>query len=59
MSNILTLREALGDIMSEEMADLNVFLMGEEAVVMRFSHGKSKGMLDEFGLQKSVRYSYH
>lgn len=50
MSNVLTLREALGEAMSEEMRrDPNVFLMGEEVAEYNGAYKVSKGMLDEFG----------
>ncbi len=47
---IKTMREALGEAMSEEMRrDANVFLMGEEVAQYNGAYKVSKGMLDEFG----------
>ena len=50
MSRIITMREALGEAMSEEMRrDDRVFLMGEEVAQYNGAYKVSKGMLDEFG----------
>ncbi len=47
---IKTIREALGEAMSEEMRhDKNVFLMGEEVAQYDGAYKVSKGMLEEFG----------
>lgn len=55
MSRILTLREALGEAMSEEMRrDENVFLMGEEVAEYNGAYKVSKGMLDEFGPKRVI-----
>jgi pyruvate dehydrogenase E1 component beta subunit len=55
MSRILTLREALGEAMSEEMRrDDNVFLMGEEVAEYNGAYKVSKGMLDEFGPRRVI-----
>ncbi len=55
MSKILTLREALGEAMSEEMRrDDRVFLMGEEVAEYNGAYKVSKGMLDEFGPMRVI-----
>ncbi|HRO08768.1 MAG TPA: pyruvate dehydrogenase complex E1 component subunit beta [Saprospiraceae bacterium] len=55
MSRILTLREALGEAMSEEMRrDETVFLMGEEVAEYNGAYKVSKGMLDEFGPKRVI-----
>ncbi len=55
MSRILTLREALGEAMSEEMRrDENVFLIGEEVAEYNGAYKVSKGMLDEFGAKRVI-----
>lgn len=46
----LTMREALGQAMAEEMErDNNVFLMGEEVGLYNGAYKVSKGLLDKFG----------
>ncbi|MBP6540602.1 MAG: pyruvate dehydrogenase complex E1 component subunit beta [Saprospiraceae bacterium] len=55
MSRILTLREALGEAMSEEMRrDESVFLLGEEVAEYNGAYKVSKGMLDEFGPKRVI-----
>lgn len=55
MSRILTLREALGEAMSEEMRrDESVFLMGEEVAEYNGAYKVSKGMLEEFGPKRVI-----
>ncbi len=55
MSNILALRDALNEAMSEEMRrDENVFLMGEEVAAYNGAYKVSKGMLDEFGPKRVI-----
>lgn len=55
MSRIITLREALGEAMSEEMRrDDKVFLMGEEVAEYNGAYKVSKGMLDEFGPKRVI-----
>lgn len=55
MSRILTLRDALGEAMSEEMRrDDNVFLMGEEVAEYNGAYKVSKGMLEEFGARRVI-----
>lgn len=55
MSRILTLRDALGEAMSEEMRrDDRVFLMGEEVAEYNGAYKVSKGMLDEFGPKRVI-----
>lgn len=55
MSRIITLREALGEAMSEEMRrDESVFLMGEEVAEYNGAYKVSKGMLDEFGPKRVI-----
>ncbi|KXK38253.1 MAG: pyruvate dehydrogenase complex E1 component subunit beta [Saprospiraceae bacterium] len=55
MAKVLTLREALGEAMSEEMRrDENVFLMGEEVAQYNGAYKVSKGMLDEFGPKRVI-----
>ncbi len=55
MSRIITLRQALGEAMSEEMRrDKNVFLMGEEVAEYDGAYKVSKGMLEEFGPQRVI-----
>ncbi|MBK8516337.1 MAG: pyruvate dehydrogenase complex E1 component subunit beta [Saprospiraceae bacterium] len=55
MSRILTLREALGEAMSEEMRrDESVFLMGEEVAEYNGAYKVSKGMLEEFGPRRVI-----
>ncbi len=55
MSRILTLRDALGEAMSEEMRrDENVFLIGEEVAEYNGAYKVSKGMLDEFGAKRVI-----
>ena len=47
MPRIITLREAIGEAMSEEMRrDDSVFLMGEEVAEYNGAYKVSKGMLD-------------
>lgn len=55
MSRIITLRDALGEAMSEEMRrDESVFLMGEEVAEYNGAYKVSKGMLDEFGPKRVI-----
>lgn len=55
MSRIITLREAIGEAMSEEMRrDENVLLMGEEVAQYNGAYKVSKGMLDEFGPKRVI-----
>lgn len=55
MPRILTLREAIGEAMSEEMRrDENVFLMGEEVAEYNGAYKVSKGMLEEFGPKRVI-----
>ena len=55
MAKILTLREALGEAMSEEMRrDESVFLMGEEVAEYNGAYKVSKGMLEEFGPKRVI-----
>lgn len=55
MSRIITLRQALGEAMSEEMRrDKNVFLMGEEVAEYDGAYKVSKGMLEEFGPKRVI-----
>jgi len=55
MSRIITLREAIGEAMSEEMRrDPNVLLMGEEVAEYNGAYKVSKGMLDEFGPERVI-----
>ncbi len=55
MSRVITLREALGEAMSEEMRrDENVLLMGEEVAEYNGAYKVSKGMLDEFGAKRVI-----
>ncbi|MCB0650409.1 MAG: pyruvate dehydrogenase complex E1 component subunit beta [Saprospiraceae bacterium] len=55
MSNILALRDALNEAMSEEMRrDENVFLLGEEVAAYNGAYKVSKGMLDEFGPKRVI-----
>ena len=55
MGRIITLREALGEAMSEEMRrDESVFLMGEEVAEYNGAYKVSKGMLDEFGPKRVI-----
>lgn len=55
MSRIITLREALGEAMSEEMRrDESVFLMGEEVAEYNGAYKVSKGMLEEFGPRRVI-----
>jgi len=55
MSRIITLRQALGEAMSEEMRrDQDVFLMGEEVAEYNGAYKVSKGMLDEFGPERVI-----
>ena len=55
MSRIITLREAIGEAMSEEMRrDDSVFLMGEEVAQYNGAYKVSKGMLDEFGPKRVI-----
>ena len=55
MSRIITLRDALGEAMSEEMRrDESVFLMGEEVAQYNGAYKVSKGMLDEFGPKRVI-----
>lgn len=52
---MITLREALGEAMSEEMRrDERVFLMGEEVAQYNGAYKVSKGMLDEFGPKRVI-----
>ncbi len=47
---VLTLREALGQAMAEEMArDKDIFLMGEEVAQYDGAYKVSKGLLEKFG----------
>ena len=55
MPRILTLRDALGEAMSEEMRrDETVFLIGEEVAEYNGAYKGSKGMLDEFGPKRVI-----
>lgn len=55
MSRVLTLRDALGEAMSEEMRrDPSVFLMGEEVAEYNGAYKVSKGMLEEFGPMRVI-----
>ena len=55
MPRILTLRDALGEAMSEEMRrDETVFLIGEEVAEYNGAYKVSKGMLDEFGPKRVI-----
>ena len=55
MSRILTLRDALGEAMSEEMRrDKDVVLMGEEVAEYNGALKVSKGMLKEFGPERCI-----
>ena len=55
MSRVITLREALGEAMSEEMRrDQDVFLMGEEVAEYNGAYKVSKGMLAEFGPERVI-----
>lgn len=55
MSRIITLRDALGEAMAEEMRrDENVFLMGEEVAEYNGAYKVSKGLLDEFGPKRVI-----
>jgi pyruvate dehydrogenase E1 component beta subunit len=55
MAKILTLREALGEAMSDEMRrDESVFLMGEEVAEYNGAYKVSKGMLEEFGPKRVI-----
>jgi pyruvate dehydrogenase E1 component beta subunit len=55
MARTLTLREALGEAMSEEMRrDDSVFLMGEEVAEYNGAYKVSKGMLEEFGPRRVI-----
>ncbi len=55
MGRIITLRQALGEAMSEEMRrDENVFLMGEEVAEYDGAYKVSKGMLKEFGPERVI-----
>ncbi|MFZ1704227.1 MAG: pyruvate dehydrogenase complex E1 component subunit beta [Saprospiraceae bacterium] len=55
MSRIITLRDALGEAMAEEMRrDENVFLMGEEVAEYNGAYKVSKGLLDEFGPRRVI-----
>lgn len=55
MAREITLREALGEAMSEEMRrDERVFLMGEEVAQYNGAYKVSKGMLDEFGPKRVI-----
>ncbi len=55
MSRIITLRDAIGEAMSEEMRrDESVFLMGEEVAEYNGAYKVSKGMLDEFGPKRVI-----
>ncbi len=55
MSRVITLREALGEAMSEEMRrDDSVFLMGEEVAQYNGAYKVSKGMLAEFGPERVI-----
>ncbi len=55
MARTLTLREALGEAMSEEMRrDESVFLMGEEVGEYSGAYKVSKGMLKEFGPRRVI-----
>ena len=55
MARTLTLREALGEAMSEEMRrDESVFLMGEEVAEYSGAYKVSKGMLNEFGPRRVI-----
>ena len=55
MAKILTLRDALGEAMSEEMRrDESVFLIGEEVAEYNGAYKVSKGMLAEFGAKRVI-----
>ena len=54
-NKIITLRDALGEAMSEEMRrDDSVFLMGEEVAQYNGAYKVSKGMLAEFGPKRVI-----
>lgn len=54
-NRIITLRQALGEAMSEEMRrDESVFLMGEEVAQYNGAYKVSKGMLEEFGPKRVI-----
>ena len=55
MSRQITLREAIGEAMSEEMErDERVFLMGEEVAEYNGAYKVSRGMLDRFGPKRVI-----
>lgn len=55
MDREITLRDALGEAMSEEMRrDESVFLMGEEVAQYNGAYKVSRGMLDEFGPKRVI-----
>lgn len=52
---LLSIREALGQAMSEEMRrDSNIFLLGEEVAQYDGAYKVSKGLLKEFGVKRVV-----
>ena len=52
---LLTMREALGQAMAEEMRkDSSIFLMGEEVAEYNGAYKVSKGLLDEFGSKRVI-----
>ncbi len=52
---ILTIREALGQAMDEEMArDENVILLGEEVAQYNGAYKVSKGLLDKYGASRVI-----
>ena len=52
---LLTMREALGQAMAEEMRkDSSIFLMGEEVAEYNGAYKVSKGLLDEFGSKRII-----
>ena len=54
-TEVMTIREALRDAMSEEMrTDDKVFLMGEEVAQYQGAYKVSQGMLDEFGPKRVI-----
>ncbi len=55
MSRTITLREALGEAMSEEMQrDERVFLLGEEVAQYNGAYKVSRGLLDTFGPKRVI-----
>ncbi len=55
MARMITLREAIGEAMTEEMRrDERVFLMGEEVAEYNGAYKVSRGMLEEFGPRRVI-----